>query len=199
MYNFRLLTRASSTRFREQGSAAVQLLSRSVLLVAVLVVLGACGEGGSGNSATPKPYTVGTKARFGTGGNGAAFLTSGWSSPEAGHTWSDKLSAVVTLGMEPSTEPLLLRMQLRGLSKAPELPSQPVEVLANGTKIADWEVADEAEHTAEIPAELVRAGGALNIELKIPKATTPKQLGLGNDERVLGVSLQTLQIDRAAH
>ena len=198
MYDFRSLTAESVARVREDSIARLHLLPGCMLLIAALVGATACGDGSDGDSAKAKPYTFGTKARFGTGGDGVGFLTSGWSSPEAGHTWSDKATAVLTLGIEPSTEPLVLRAQLSGLKKAPELPSQPVEVLANGTKVADWEVADEAEHTAEIPAELVRNPGPLRLEFKIPKATTPKQLGLGNDERVLGVSLHALQIDKAA-
>jgi hypothetical protein len=84
------------------------------------------------------------------------------------------------------------------LHKEPELPFQPVELIANGTKIADWQVAGDAEHTAEIPVDVVRGSGTLRLELKIPKATTPKELGMGADERVLGISLHSLQIDRAA-
>ena len=196
MYHFDSISRRSGARSRPHSSAGLRLLCRCALLVAVLAAVAACGESGRTSAGEGKPYTLGTKARFGTGGDGVAFLTSGWSSPEAGHTWSDKDSAMLTLRVEPTSEPLVLRMQLSGLKKAPELPSQPVEVLANGTKIANWEVADEAEHTAQIPPEVVRAE-PLRLEFKIPKATTPKQLGLGNDERVLGISLHALQIDKA--
>jgi hypothetical protein len=85
-------------------------------------------------------------------------------------------------------------MKLTGLVKAPELPFQPVDVEANGTKIASWQVTADSDFTAVIPAELVKAGGTLRIELRIPQCTSPKKLGLNSDERLLGVSLSELEI-----
>ncbi len=173
-------------------------LHRWLPLACAAAVLAACSDRGGSAIDAAKPYTVGSKVRFGTGGDGLGFLGAGWSSPESGHTWSDEMSAVLALKVEPSAEPLTVRMQLSGLKKAPELPFQPVELLVNGTKVADWQVGEEAEYTAALPAEIGATGGALRLELKIPKATTPKQLGMGNDERVLGVAIHALQIDRAA-
>ncbi|MFN2476109.1 MAG: hypothetical protein ABR526_07200 [Chthoniobacterales bacterium] len=145
---------------------------------------------------TTKPYQLGTKVEFGLGGDGLPYMTAGWSSPEANHTWTEGGAAVVTLPIEPANGSLILRMQLSGLTKAPELPFQAVELLANGIKVGDWQVGTDAEYTSEIPLELVRAGGPLRIEMKIANATTPKKLGIGADERALGVALHSLRLDR---
>lgn len=177
------------------GRASLTRLLWCLPLICAAALLSACSDRGGSKSEAGSPYTLGSKVRFGSGGDGTKFLGAGWSSPETGHTWSDKNSAVLLLKLEPTSEPLTVRMQLSGLKKAPELPFQPVEVFANGTKIADWEVGDEGEHTATVPAENITTG-PLRLELKIPKATTPKQLGMGNDERVLGVSIHALQIDK---
>jgi hypothetical protein len=148
----------------------------------------------SNQAATGAPYKLGTKLLFGSDGNGGPFKGSGWSTPEPGHTWSDSPSANLAFQLEPSSNSLTLRMKLTGLVKAPELPHQPVEVEANGTRIASWQVAADADFTAVIPAELVKAGGTLRIELRIPQSTSPKKLGLSSDERSLGVSLSELVI-----
>lgn len=197
MYNMRSAGQSSRPNSR-RGAAALRILLWRCIAVTVLLSAAACGDQNSGRSAEAKPYTLGTKLKFGQGGDGGPFLSSGWSSPEPGHTWSDKTSALLNLQVVATDSPLTLRMQLSGLTKAPELPAQPVEVLVNDAKIADWDVASETEYVAQVPAEAVRGGGALKIELKIPQATTPKQLGLGNDERVLGVALHTLVIEQAA-
>jgi hypothetical protein len=141
------------------------------------------------------PYKLGTKLVFGSGGNGEAYRGAGWSAAEPGHTWSDKPSATLTFQLEPAKDALTLRMRLTGMVKAPELPYQPVEVEANGRLIASWQVGAESDFTAVIPAELVKAGGTLRIQLKIPKSTSPKKLGLGSDDRFLGVSLSELEIN----
>ena len=54
--------------------------------------------------------------------------------------------------------------------------------------------ADEEEFSAPIPQEITRRGGLLRITLKIPKATSPKALGMSTDPRVLGVSCYDLQL-----
>jgi hypothetical protein len=144
--------------------------------------------------AAAAPYKLGTKLSFGPDGNGGPFKGPGWSTPEPGHTWSDSPSANLAFQLEPSKGALTLRMRLTGLVKGPELPYQPVDVEANGTQIASWQVIADSDFTAVIPAELVQTGGILRIELRIPKCTSPKKLGLNSDERLLGVSLSELEI-----
>jgi len=85
-------------------------------------------------------------------------------------------------------------MKLTGLTKDPELPYQPVEVYVNDQKVADWQVANEEEFSAPIPQEMTRRGGLLRITLKIPKATSPKALGMSADPRILGVACFDLQL-----
>jgi hypothetical protein len=92
-------------------------------------------------------------------------------------------------------------MNLAGLTKDPDLPFQPVEVYINDQKVADWHVAEEpAEFSAAIPQAMTNSGGLpgtyrlLRITLKIPKAVSPKALGLSDDPRVLGVSCIDLQL-----
>ena len=83
------------------------------------------------------------------------------------------------------------------LVSRPAVPYQMVEVFANGQKIADWEVADTADFSARIPAEVTKSGGILNIELRVPKATSPKALGLSDDSRILGIRVYSIELRRA--
>lgn len=82
------------------------------------------------------------------------------------------------------------------LVNLPALAYQVVEVLANGQKIADWEVADMADFSALIPGEVTRSRGILNIELRVPKATSPEALGLTDDSRILGVRVCSVELKR---
>jgi hypothetical protein len=89
----------------------------------------------------------------------------------------------------------VLKIKLAGLTKDPELPFQPVEVYVNDEKVADWRVgANPAEFSVAIPKKMTSRGGLLTITLKIPKATSPKALGMSVDPRVLGVSCYDLQL-----
>ena len=78
-------------------------------------------------------------------------------------------------------------MKMNGLFKEPELPTQPVEVYVNETKVADWQVGDIAVFSAPVPQNFTTAGGTLTFTFKIPKATSPQVLGKGADPRILGI------------
>ena len=163
-----------------------------------LVMLCACSKSNTSETSVPGSdvnLAYGTKVSFGTGGNSEPLRVSGWSGTEPQITWTEGTSAVLAMRVSPTTDPVVLKMKLVGLTKDPDLPFQPVEVYINDQKIADWHVAEEpAEFSAAIPQEMTRSGGLLGITLKIPKATSPKALGLSADPRVLGVSCFDLQL-----
>jgi hypothetical protein len=148
------------------------------------------------NTDTGNSYTFGDVVRFGAGTGSERFKQDGWSDTEKQFTWTIGNSAKLTLSIPPNAGPLNLRVRLTGLTKAPQLAFQPVAILANGQKIADWEVSRTADFTAVIPAAIAKKGGILTIELKTPKATSPKALGMSNDARVLGVLCSELAITK---
>jgi len=135
-------------------------------------------------------YALGSIIRFGMGGGSERFRESGWSETEKDGTWTIGNSAKLRFPVTPANQSLTLRMSLAGLAgvlRAGNIPSQKVEVLANGQKIADWDVSARRDFNATIPASVAKEAAGLNIELKILKATSPKSLGVGEDVRMLGV------------
>jgi hypothetical protein len=149
------------------------------------------------NQSTGRDYTLGKKIVFGESGDSERFRVSGWSSTEKEITWTEGPLAVLEFTGLPSSTPLRLKMTLSALVNPPQLPSQPVEVYANGQKIASWEVTGKAEFTALIPPKREADEETLKIELRIPKAVSPKELGLNNDPRVLGISCFDIMIAKA--
>lgn len=141
----------------------------------------------------PEAYRLGTVLRFGGAGDLERFLVRGWSNPEPGWRWTEGNAAVVAVKVSPTDAPLTMRARLSGVAHPPQLPFQPVEVIVNGQRIAQWEVAALADFSAEIPAG-VAASGSLILEFRIPKAISPKELGLGEDPRRLGLCWQELEI-----
>jgi hypothetical protein len=141
-------------------------------------------------------YQPGASIRFSSGGESERFRVAGWSATETDCTWTSGRSAKLKFSISKTGDPLVLRMRLRGLASPPELPFQPVEVDVNGNKLAEWEVAGEpADYTATIPSTMMD-GGELEIQLKTPKATTPRSLGMNDDKRVLGICCMELVISK---
>jgi hypothetical protein len=82
------------------------------------------------------------------------------------------------------------------LVKRSALSYQKAEVFANGQKIADWDVTDTADFTALIPAEVTKKSSILNVEFRLPNATSPNTLGLGDDARVLAIRVYSVELKR---
>ncbi|MFL6520962.1 MAG: hypothetical protein ACJ8NS_12125 [Chthoniobacterales bacterium] len=140
---------------------------------------------------------VGTKINFGLGGSSEPFKRSGWSKTEEKFTWTEGTSAQLQFRMAATDDTVALKMRIAALIKPPELPFQPVEVYVNEKKIADWQVGNTAEFTAAIPHDVTKAGGVLTIDIKTPKATSPKALELSVDPRVLGVCCFEVELSKS--
>lgn len=158
----------------------------------------ATGSSPSEMVANRASYQLGTKISFGGGGESERYRGAGWSSTETEHTWTEGTSATLAFARLPTSEPLRLQMRLLGLTKPPELPYQPVEVWANGHKVADWQVADKQTYTATIPPGVVTLTGTLQLQLRIPKAVAPQSIGLNADPRILGIECFDLVIDKSS-
>lgn len=139
-------------------------------------------------------YSIGDKVLFGSGGNSQLFKISGWSDPEPTHSWTDGVVSVLAFRIIPVAEALTLKIKCGAFTNGEALKSQPVEVYANDEKIASWEVRDQADYTAPIPPAMSKSGGLLTITFKIPRAVSPKSLGMSSDPRLLGLACTELTL-----
>lgn len=174
-------------------------ISRSAALLALaLISLAGCDRSPTAADQTARLPEVlyGTKIVFAQGGNSEPYKNSGWSKTEEKFTWSEGTSATLRIPVSATPDTVSLKMRLAALTKAPELPFQPVEIQVNDQKIAEWQVADTSEFVAALPRELTKAGGILTIVIKTPKATSPKALGLGADPRILGICCLDLELSK---
>jgi hypothetical protein len=152
---------------------------------AIIMLLAAC----SGET------VVGRKIEFGQGGGSEPYRTSGWSHTEQKFTWTEGNSAKLSLPIGKESGALILNVAMAAFVHPPELPKQPVEVIVNGQKLAEWQVTNDlAAYNVTIPADTVKAGGKLEIEFRTPKAISPKSVGGSEDFRVLGACVMSLEV-----
>lgn len=147
-------------------------------------------------STAPDTIAIGKPIRFSAGGESERYRDAGWSKTERDFTWSEGPVAKLNFPIPADAGLLTLNMKLGGLTKPPTLESQAVQVVVNGRKIADWQVAETADFAARIPAEVTKTGGILAIELRLSNATSPKALGLGDDGRLLGIRAYSMELKR---
>ena len=149
------------------------------------------------SSRSSSSYAFDDVIKFGVGAGSERFRREGWSHTEQQFTWTIGQSAKLVFSIPGSDQSPTLHVRLAAFTKVPEVPCQPVKVYVSGQKLADWTVsADAEEFTAVIPVELVKSPGELKVELKTPKAISPKSMGVSADERLLGVCCYELSITK---
>jgi hypothetical protein len=164
----------------------------------LLVTVAACSKPAAESEArSDLPSVIGKRIEFKQGGDSEAYRVSGWSKTEEKFTWNEGTSAKLSLPIGTDGGPWLLKVTMSGLVHPPDLASQPVQVYANEQKVTDWDVVNTADFAATIPASANKAGGKLDIEFRVPKATTPKSLGQNEDARVLGICVQSVELDKS--
>jgi hypothetical protein len=147
----------------------------------------------SANATADRSYHYGTKITFGVSGNAALYKVSGWSSPEAESTWTEGQSAKLAFTVPPANNPITFKAVVSGFVKPPDLPSQPVTVLINGQQVAQWDIAAKGVAQMDIPAQFTQ-NGRLELEFRLPKATSPSALGMSIDQRILGMCFYELEL-----
>jgi hypothetical protein len=124
---------------------------------------------------------------------------------------AERKTAVWTVGREASlsirlllARPCDLRLAItlgtNGALLTPQHPRQRVIVTVAGETIGTLEIRwheTNLQRTLVIPQRLVRSGKILRIDFDLPDAVAPKQLGINNDPRLLGLYVSRLAIDRA--
>jgi hypothetical protein len=136
----------------------------------------------------PPPRPV---ARLDLGDPAAAdYLRSGWGGYQKRYRSSEGPAAEIAFSLD-RVETLLLNLRLMTFQR------QRIVVLLNGVKV-DELVHDGGEptlFTVILPAELLRSSNVLRFQL--PDAHSPKSAGVNADTRVLGVTLDWLELDPA--
>ena len=176
------------------GRSTIRRFCFALPLLFAAAGLGGCSR--SDTAAAGPEIQFNSKIVFKQGGNSDAYKVRGWSKTEEKFTWSEGTSAQLRVSLPAAQEAVTLKARVAALVKAPQLPTQPVEVYANDQKIAEWQVGEAAEFTAALPNDITKAGGLVTIDFKTPKATSPKDLGINADPRILGICLTDLEFSK---
>lgn len=151
----------------------------------VVVVVGACIE----------PPSLLFKA----GGKGVPYLREGWGLPELGGVWSNGKRAVVDLPISPAQRTLTsASIQVAAFAFLPENGStRTVTVSAPGavpeTFTFNRQDAIRHDYLLALPPEALK-GEFVRVTFDIKDPKTPRELGLGADDRLLGAGLEAMRI-----
>ena len=139
-------------------------------------------------------YQLGSLITFGADGNAAPYTKAGWSKPGKEYTWTSGKSAFLLLKHTPGN--VNLQARVRAYLSPGKLDRQSVEIYVNGHRAGEWVITEKAFHTEilRIPKHLFSEAEDTLIMFKLPDAASPKELGVGESGRVLGLAFSTLAL-----
>ncbi len=146
-------------------------------------------------------YQLGTPIGFDLLGNSRDYVMEGFSDPEPWGTWTDGNSAKLafrTIGDLKSDLTLTLANYAYVM---PKHPVQEAEVVVNGRSVGRLDyVRPGAVETRQvgIPKDAAASrGGDITIELRLPRAVSPSEIGEPADARRLGLGLVSATLSQA--
>jgi glycosyltransferase involved in cell wall biosynthesis len=138
-------------------------------------------------------WRVGKKQTFTAGSAGLSLLGPGWGEAAPWGVWTVEPSAVMTFRPTPSTgEPLRLHLAVRTFVW-PSHPQLDVQVRAGDRHLTTWtfqhpQEVTFVEPTVVIPPEAI-VDGVVRLQFEMPNCRSPRELGMSDDERKLGIGL----------
>ena len=117
----------------------------------------------------------------------------GWGDAENGFIRTHGYCARLDLRVRKTDKPMVLRMNMRGLTDV-NVPAQQVTVVVNGEKLGEWKVKDAGTYSVAIPGGCASTG-ALLIELKLGHPFRPVGAFVNNLARGLCLSVQNMVVD----
>jgi len=125
------------------------------------------------------------------------FLWYGWSGAEPEFRWTDGQEAALVFGLEQIRD---LKCKLEAIAFVVEgkVPFQHVSIELNGQQISDpvFDGHGKIEVSFVLPGALLKRRNILTF--RIPNAASPASVGVGDDPRLLGLSVTSIEFDSNA-
>lgn len=127
-----------------------------------------------------------------------AALGPAWHPPEPQATWSFGRVATLPLRIEAEGD-VALAAVLEAFASPPDEAAIALEVAAGGERLGSFALAPREQRRIvfTLPARLRGAGGEAELAFRVPAVRSPFAIGLGADERPLGVRLARLEFAAA--
>ena len=141
--------------------------------------------------------TIGTPVDFRAGADGARYLATGWSFPEADGVWSDGPSAslMFDVGSAPTSD-LRFEFFLVVFQSAPGTAREVVIDTTRGQPIDRWTLSAPAgDWSVAVPAS-AWIGSRIGLRFRFDESKSPSELGLSADGRTLSIKLRRVCIFR---
>ncbi len=141
-------------------------------------------------------YRWGQAIEFGTRGNSNAYQKAGWASPEEGINWSDGGRSELLFHVAPPRASVSLEIFAKAFIAPGKVDSQRLRVIVNDRLVGELRLSQPQfqDLVFEIPTTVFEGFEATVVRLETPDAKSPKEIGIGSDERRLGIAVRTVRL-----
>jgi hypothetical protein len=122
------------------------------------------------------------------------YIWYGWSATESQFRWTEAKEVALVFRVNEIRH-MLLTMRVAAFVVQPVHPEQRVNITLNGRPLEQLSLdsSEPREVAIDLPADLLRSQNSL--EFALPDATSPRSLGLGGDDRPLGIAVYWIQFE----
>ena len=141
---------------------------------------------------------VGTNIDFGIEGEYLKYQGHGWSYPEEGFTWTDGKNASLIIPIGRRVPNIEVKVTFKPFLVSDKVERQRIKVFVNGLGSGEWIVTEDVLHEQSL--FILNNGltnGSAKISFELPDAASPVELGIGDDERELGICMYSLELYEA--
>ena len=119
-----------------------------------------------------------------------------WNLPDGSARWSVKRHAVIRFSLT-SRDAVQIQLNASAFLVPGQVQRQRVELTLNGKSLPSLTIEDPTPRTYQINTDNAPLLAENVLELEFPDAASPKQLGIGDDDRLLALSARWMEVHRA--
>jgi hypothetical protein len=146
----------------------------------------------------PKSIQYNVPISFGRDGDYISLCPDGFAAPEGRYTWSTGVVSRLRFRAPPSHDDLEFELRLQPFVIAGRIPYQDFTIFLNGLWVDFRRLDRPAVLKSPLPRSYLSPEENL-LSFLIPNATSPKDVGVNTDARLLGMAFYQLGINERAH
>ena len=141
-------------------------------------------------------YNWGSIVYFDKSGIAQKYQHTGWSNPEDGFTWTDGKIAQIKLPINDMPKSTMVLTAILRPFLGRKRQNQIISIMVNGKQAGQWKISsdDFTQLKLVLPKDLFTEKEFVRLTFNIPYASSPKDEGINDDNRILGAAFRSLNI-----
>ena len=135
-----------------------------------------------------------TTIRFDNSATAEKYLQKGWGENEATYTWTTAHQSSLLIPVTNTSNDVAIDLKVIPFVDPKKHPTQTLQVLLNGAPLVEQKLTKEDSIRVIVPSNSI-IDNQIKLVLATPDAISPKEIGISDDERILGIGLEEFTVN----